>query len=75
MVIRYNNIYSHRLSQVNSFMACNSIIYGYNQGYPLLLNEVLVNTGIRTITICKTDVYKRQDWYTCEKGKSDPIAV
>ena len=54
MVVSHNDIYSHRLGQFNGLVTRNPIIHCHNQGNPLLLDKIFVNTGIGSITVGKT---------------------
>ena len=54
MVVGHNDIYSHRLGKINSFVTSNPIIHRHNQGNPFLLDKIFINTSIWTIAISKT---------------------
>ena len=53
MVVGHDNIYSHALGQFNGFMTSYPVIHCNNEGYSLLFNKILVDTGIGTVAIRK----------------------
>ena len=53
MVIRHDNINSHRLGHGNGLIARDPIVHRDNQGNALLLDKVVVDTLIGTIAVCE----------------------
>ena len=53
MVVGHNDIYSHALGQFNGFMTSYPIVHCDDKGNPLLLDKVLIDTGIGTVAIRK----------------------
>ena len=53
MVVRHDDIDSHRLGHGNGLISRNPIVHRDNQGNALLLDKVFVDALIGTVAVCE----------------------